>query len=516
MRFTRSLAAALLLATPGLALAQNVSFTNLGRGVMGPFGPPQNLVARSQAEFDSQGMSQLLDPAALIAPIDWSKEMVVATLMGTRNTGGYSIQITEIRREQLFVILPVPGPPPSWELVVKYRTTSPPAGSFVPQVITAPYHMVRLPRHAGTVRFEQVTPPPADVFNSAWLEYDTGPIGGTGEGVHIDVNKSGAVTASRFAPNALFQPVNGQATAAELQRLKSAIERARAASLPPSIPAGVVFIVQPQGFQTAIFSDRPALNGSFSGTLGHYDAQYEARVKPLVDAFKAIGDRVLQGASGSVFTGRIAIPAGGGIRLIDQNGGGNYRLTPADKASELARWNGRTVRVRGALQSAGPNMQLRVTEIISPEHEPLQGLAQVQNGRPVVLVGSPFITAPLRAVRTSGPAARTLRLAEGNNVNCDAYVFTDANGQPVEAHIESVDAVMTRTTRVLNGWNFLGLARQGDGIHVLELSSTGTWVKIKHQVGIGWVRTDRVRVGTPFMPQPVPLTSTGFTGAIPE
>lgn len=520
MKLSRHLAAALLLAGPGIALAQNVAFQDIGRGAHGAFGAPRNIVARTQQEFTAAGLDQLINPAALIAPIDWQNEMVVATLMGTQSSGGHGITIESITRQQLMVILPVPGPPPAYELVVRYRERRPGPGEIVTLALTSPYHVVRLRKHSDMVRFELAPNPPAGVFERGWLSYDSGPIGSTGEGVMVEVDKSGAASASRFSPTAFYAPVSGQATAAELQALESAIQNARASSLPQNIDPGVVFIVAPPSFQLVVFSNRPQLNGNTSGVLGHYGS-YEARVRPLVAAYKAIGDRLLAGTQGQEFTGRIELPPGGGVRLIGS--GINYRISPQDKASELAQFRGRTVRVRGALQSSGPDMQIQVSAILSPEHRPLDGvILRVGNGYALHL-GSPFQTAPLQRVRTFGDPTRAFRLAEGNQVHCDAWVFTNADGTIREARIDSIEGTMKRRSAVFDNGQFVGIAQKDEGIHVLGLSGgSGDFMRIKSQAGIGWVPSRRVEVGSALVPVPgpVPLTtagapSTGLINAIP-
>lgn len=64
--------------------------------------------------------------------VDFSKRMVVAVFAGTKNTGGYSI---EVRR-----VLQTP-----WALYVFVQETSPGAGCFVTQALTDPNHMVMVP-----------------------------------------------------------------------------------------------------------------------------------------------------------------------------------------------------------------------------------------------------------------------------------------------------------------------------------------------------------------------------------
>jgi PrcB C-terminal len=74
--------------------------------------------------------------------VDFGREMVVAVFLGSRPTAGFSIEIVDAREE-------------GDALVVQYRETRPPAGGIVAQVLTSPYHIVAMPRHAA-VKFEKI------------------------------------------------------------------------------------------------------------------------------------------------------------------------------------------------------------------------------------------------------------------------------------------------------------------------------------------------------------------------
>ena len=85
--------------------------------------------------------------------IDFSREMIAAVFLGTRPTGGYRVEITALRRE-------------ADVLVIDILERRPPPGALVTQALTAPFHIVRLPRHEGPVRFRAPVPaqaPPSTV-----------------------------------------------------------------------------------------------------------------------------------------------------------------------------------------------------------------------------------------------------------------------------------------------------------------------------------------------------------------
>jgi hypothetical protein len=66
--------------------------------------------------------------------------MVVGVFLGSRNTSGYRVTISAIEREGA-------------NAVVTYREARPGAGDMLAQVITFPYHLVRVERIAGDVKF---------------------------------------------------------------------------------------------------------------------------------------------------------------------------------------------------------------------------------------------------------------------------------------------------------------------------------------------------------------------------
>ena len=125
------------LSEPGLPIA------TVAQGAMSSVDEPQQVVVRSQAEWESlwkrHGSSQ--PPPA----VDFGKKMVVAVFLGSRPTAGYRVDIVEVVRG-------VGG------LVVRYTEKKPPADRMVAQVLTAPFHLVSCDRREGAVRFEPKTP----------------------------------------------------------------------------------------------------------------------------------------------------------------------------------------------------------------------------------------------------------------------------------------------------------------------------------------------------------------------
>lgn len=75
--------------------------------------------------------------------VDFTREMVVAVFLGSRNTAGFSVKITGAEVEQ-------------GGLVVRFHETRPQPGGVVAQVITSPYYVAAVARHSGTVKFERI------------------------------------------------------------------------------------------------------------------------------------------------------------------------------------------------------------------------------------------------------------------------------------------------------------------------------------------------------------------------
>ena len=101
----------------------------------------RQFTARTEAEWTAiwrQHAANRPQPA-----IDFSREMVVGIFLGSRPTGGHSVEIVGIRDDQ-------------GALVVQYRETRPDRNVVTTQVVTSPYHLVAIPTRPGTVRFEKI------------------------------------------------------------------------------------------------------------------------------------------------------------------------------------------------------------------------------------------------------------------------------------------------------------------------------------------------------------------------
>jgi hypothetical protein len=115
-----------------------VSFTTIARGPNSGIDEPRQVVVRAAEQWQALWRQHSTEPAPTV---DFEKHMVAGVFLGSRPTAGYDVEVVRI--------VEVDG-----GLRVEYRTRRPAPDRIVAQVITAPFHLVRLPQTAGTVRFE--------------------------------------------------------------------------------------------------------------------------------------------------------------------------------------------------------------------------------------------------------------------------------------------------------------------------------------------------------------------------
>lgn len=90
-------------------------------------------------------------PPPDVPDVDFTARMVVAVFWGTRNSGGYSVEITSVNYSE-----------DGNELVVNYLTTDPPPGAILTMALTQPYHIVSLDASEKNVVFEGSAAPTRD------------------------------------------------------------------------------------------------------------------------------------------------------------------------------------------------------------------------------------------------------------------------------------------------------------------------------------------------------------------
>ena len=101
----------------------------------------RTVVVRTPEEWAKLWKSH--SPNQPLPAIDFSTTMVVGVFMGARPTAGFSTEIVHVRNE-------------NGGLVVEYKETEPRRGAITAQVVTAPYHLIAVPRQDGEVSFQKV------------------------------------------------------------------------------------------------------------------------------------------------------------------------------------------------------------------------------------------------------------------------------------------------------------------------------------------------------------------------
>lgn len=114
---------------------------NVARGSNSGVDEHREVVVRTLAEWESLWKEH--GGQAPAPTVDFSQEMVAAVFLGSRPTGGYRVDIVSTRRD-------------GEALIVEYRERQPGRGDIVTQVLTMPFHIVKLPQHAGPVRFSRL------------------------------------------------------------------------------------------------------------------------------------------------------------------------------------------------------------------------------------------------------------------------------------------------------------------------------------------------------------------------
>jgi hypothetical protein len=101
----------------------------------------QQVVIRTDAEW--QRLWRDHAPGRPAPAVDFTKQMVLAVFLGSRPSAGYGVQITDVQSA-------------GSDLIVRWLETRPAAGTSSATVMTAPSHLVAVPRRDGAVRFEKV------------------------------------------------------------------------------------------------------------------------------------------------------------------------------------------------------------------------------------------------------------------------------------------------------------------------------------------------------------------------
>lgn len=118
----------------------SVPFTSVARGTVSGIANPQDIVIQSAQEWLALWSRHA--PTTPPPPVDFAMEVVIGIFAGQRPTAGHEVQIVAIERGVA-------------EVIVVYQVREPRSGALVAQMLTYPFHLVRLPRQGVPVRFER-------------------------------------------------------------------------------------------------------------------------------------------------------------------------------------------------------------------------------------------------------------------------------------------------------------------------------------------------------------------------
>lgn len=128
----------ILLMLAALLQATAPSLKTIERGQNSQVESPRQATVRMPAEWATLWRAHA--PNRPAPDIDFSTTMVAAVFLGSRPTGGFSVEIVRTRVD-------------GQSLVVEYVEKRPAPDAITAQVLSSPYHIVAVPAHSGTVSF---------------------------------------------------------------------------------------------------------------------------------------------------------------------------------------------------------------------------------------------------------------------------------------------------------------------------------------------------------------------------
>jgi hypothetical protein len=132
------------MASAAMGQVSSAELVTVAQGPMSNIEEARQAVVRTAAEW--QALWKEHDAQRAAPPVDFTQSIVVAVFLGTRPTAGFSVEITAMNTE-------------GSRVVVEYRERRPPRDALAAQVLTAPFHIVRLARTTGSVEFRQIDRP---------------------------------------------------------------------------------------------------------------------------------------------------------------------------------------------------------------------------------------------------------------------------------------------------------------------------------------------------------------------
>jgi len=115
-------------------------FQTISRDMTSQVDRPRQTVARTPAEWLALWK---LHGSGDAPKVDFATHTVVAVFLGSRPTGGYSVEFVRAHEEK-------------GVLVVQWRERRPDPGDMTAQILTSPMHAATIPKFAGEIRIDKV------------------------------------------------------------------------------------------------------------------------------------------------------------------------------------------------------------------------------------------------------------------------------------------------------------------------------------------------------------------------
>ena len=141
---TAGLAIVTLLGCTSATGAAPLTLRSLAKGGFSGIGEARQEVIKDKAAWEKLWTEHSKPTRSASPPpdVDFSKEMVIVATLGTKRTGGYSVEI-------------VSAEPAGRKLRVAVKRASPPPGALAIQALTAPFHFVAVPRSDLEIEFTE-------------------------------------------------------------------------------------------------------------------------------------------------------------------------------------------------------------------------------------------------------------------------------------------------------------------------------------------------------------------------
>lgn len=120
-----------------MAMQATLAYGTVAQGAVSLIQEPREVVIRSAQEWRVLWNEHSPQPAPAV---DVDSGVVVGVFLGSRPTAGYRVQIEAIRVEGATA-------------VVEYRERAPGRGDIVAQILTSPFHLVRVAGRPEKVEF---------------------------------------------------------------------------------------------------------------------------------------------------------------------------------------------------------------------------------------------------------------------------------------------------------------------------------------------------------------------------